>query len=113
MTPRSSSGRRSSMAGGSLLIALVLGVASPVGGNSNQQSERALVDSAIALDRAITALSGPQAEYGKVFHDLLHRLPPSSPSFLESDIVAFLNRAPKRGQDFPCSAEFLRHQAWK
>jgi hypothetical protein len=67
------------------------------------------VDTVLALDAGIRALTNPSADFRTILRSLPAGLPPGADSSVRLAITRFLNRAP--GSDVQCSADFLRLSA--
>ena len=63
------------------------------------------------LDNAIHLLGDPSADYRKVLLDALAAFPGHADGKTVDEVRRFLARAPEPGDDFRCSAEFVRARA--
>ena len=92
------------------LLAFVFGYTTVEAGITPRPPDT-LTGSVVILETSINALARPSADYRTILQHILDTLPPGSQDFVRSDINTFMSRAPAKGADFKCGADFVRYRA--
>src|SRR5205085_3985941 len=74
-------------------------------------NDRQLTDSIVLLERAVSALANPLADYSKILRDVASQWPANGLPVVKTDLATFLARAPDARADFKCGADFVRYRA--
>ena len=91
----------------SVALALLLAPVTP----PDPVNERQLTDSIVLLERAVSALANPSADYSKILRDVVAHWPANGLPVVKNDLATFLARAPDARADFKCGADFVRYRA--
>jgi hypothetical protein len=76
-------------------------------------NDRQLTDSIVLLERAVSALANPSADYSKILREVVAHWPANGVAVVKTDLATFLARAPDARTDFKCGADFVRYRARK